>query len=98
MKDWGPCKSCGRTDKWTGNDAYNSIPVCSRECFHDLMLRRISDRLDGVESRLDDLEAGIRNAFARVSRALVYLANSWAGTMPGRKSHRAREVEEILFA
>lgn len=48
-------------------------------------LKPIIQRLDRVEQRLD-----------RVGDAVVHLANCWPGTMPGRKSHMAREVEKII--
>ena len=58
----------------------------------------VEARLDGVETRLDGVEKEVREGFARVTNALSFLANCWPGTMPGRKSHVARKVEEILTA
>ena len=35
-------------------------------------------------------------AVGRLGDAVVYLANCWPGTMPGRKSPVAKQVEKIL--
>ena len=58
----------------------------------------VETRLDGVETRLDEVQKEMGEGFARVTNALSFLANCWPGTMPGRKSHVARKVEEILTA
>ncbi len=54
--------------------------------------RLLDDRLKGVHQRLD----GVEQRLDGVGDALIYLANCWPGTMPGHKSHVAREVEKIL--
>ena len=55
-------------------------------------LKPIEKRLDGVEKRLDGVETGI----GRLGDAVMFLTNCWPGTMPGHRSHVAREVEKII--
>jgi len=51
-----------------------------------------------VREELVPIREEMRAGFARITEALTFLASCWPGTMPGRKSHVAREVEKILSA
>ena len=58
-------------------------------------LAPVEERLRGeMQSEIQGLRGEMREGFARVTKALLYLANSGPGTMPGQKSHTSREMEE----
>jgi len=44
----------------------------------------------------DDIREVVREELEPVKDALAFLASCWPGTIPGRKSHVARKVENIL--
>ena len=47
-----PCKACGQNQNWTSNILYERFPVCSRECYQDLMLKDIAGTLKAIFQKL----------------------------------------------